>query len=111
MTSALLEFAVENLNVAAQYTDWLTPGEVSSPDEVMPGQGAIMRSGVSKVALYRDQDGKLTKLSAVCPHLGCLVTFNSVEQSWDCPCHGSRFKADGTVVNGPANCDLKPIEE
>lgn len=111
MTSSLLEFAVENLNVATQYTDWLTPGEVSSPDEVLPGQGAIMRSGVNKVALYRDQDGKLTKLSAVCPHLGCLVTFNSVEQSWDCPCHGSRFKADGTVVNGPANCDLKPIDE
>lgn len=111
MTSALLEFAVENLNVASQYTDWLTPGEVSSPSEVAPGQGAIMRSGVSKVALYRDQDGKLTKLSAVCPHLGCLVTFNSVEQSWDCPCHGSRFKADGTVVNGPANCDLKHLED
>jgi len=111
MTGSLLEYAVENLNVATQYTDWLTPGEVGSPDEVLPGHGAIMRSGMNKIALYRDPDGKLTKLSAVCPHLGCLVTFNSVEQTWDCPCHGSRFKADGAVVNGPANCDLKHIED
>ena len=65
-----------------------------------------MRRGASKVAVYRDADGKLHALSAVCPHLGCLVQWNDAEKTWDCPCHGSRFDKRGKVVNGPANSDL-----
>jgi Rieske Fe-S protein len=53
---------------------------------------------------------KLTELSAVCPHLKCIVHWNQAETTWDCPCHGSRFHADGEVVNGPANRNLEPIE-
>jgi glycine/D-amino acid oxidase-like deaminating enzyme/nitrite reductase/ring-hydroxylating ferredoxin subunit len=103
-------FTTENLNVAAQYTDWVTPGEVSSVDEVGPGTGAIMRRGMKKVAVSRDENGNVTELSAVCPHLDCIVHWNNAERTWDCPCHGSRFHADGTVVNGPANVDLKPVD-
>jgi Rieske Fe-S protein len=103
-------FTKENLNVAAQYTEWLTPGEVSSIDEIAPGSGAVLRRGMTKVAVSRDQNGKVCELSAVCPHLECIVQWNPAEQTWDCPCHGSRFHADGTVVNGPANSNLKPIE-
>jgi glycine/D-amino acid oxidase-like deaminating enzyme/nitrite reductase/ring-hydroxylating ferredoxin subunit len=103
-------FAKENLNVAAQYTDWLTPGEVSSVDEVPKDCGAILRRGMTKVAVHRDDQGNVTELSAVCPHLQCIVQWNPDESSWDCPCHGSRFHADGEVVNGPANKNLPPAD-
>jgi Rieske Fe-S protein len=102
-------FVEENLNVAAQYTDWLTPGEVKSEEEIEPGCGAVLRRGVSKRALYRDERGKVTELSAVCPHLGCIVQWNAAEKTWDCPCHGSRFERQGKVINGPANTNLKLV--
>lgn len=107
--SALGEFAKENLNVAAQYTDYVTPGEVDSADEVERGEGALLRSGLSKTAIYRDEDGVVHSVSAVCRHLGCIVNWNSNEKSWDCPCHGSRYDATGRVINGPANSDLEAV--
>lgn len=102
------EYAGENINVAGQFTDYLTAGEIKSVDELNAGQGAIMREGVSKLAVYRDETGMVHKLSAVCPHLGCVVSWNSTEKTWDCPCHGSKYRADGRVYNGPANSDLSP---
>jgi glycine/D-amino acid oxidase-like deaminating enzyme/nitrite reductase/ring-hydroxylating ferredoxin subunit len=108
---ALPEYASENINVAGQYTDYVTAGDIKSESELRPGQGAIMREGVSKIAVHRDHAGNVHKLSAVCPHLGCVVAWNSTEQTWDCPCHGSRFSAEGRVYNGPANTDLSPAEE
>lgn len=69
-----------------------------------------MRSGLSKVAVYRDESGALSKCSAVCTHLGCIVQWNPVERSWDCPCHGSRFDPHGRVVMGPAIDDLAKTE-
>ena len=107
-----VEFARENLNVAAQYADYLTGGEVSSADEVEPGSGAVMRRGLSKVAIHRDDAGALHEFSAVCTHLGCIVAWNDREKSWDCPCHGSRFDCqDGHVLNGPAIEGLSPAGE
>ncbi|MBW8839057.1 MAG: FAD-dependent oxidoreductase [Gemmatimonadetes bacterium] len=100
------DFVKENVNVAAQYRDWVTPGEVSSPDDIKAGTGAIMRDGAKKYAVYRDDGGAVHIRSAVCPHLYCIVGWNSVEKTWDCPCHGSRFDAYGRVVNGPAISDL-----
>jgi glycine/D-amino acid oxidase-like deaminating enzyme/nitrite reductase/ring-hydroxylating ferredoxin subunit len=104
-------FLKENLNVAAQYVrDYATPGEIASADMIAPGSGAILRHGLTKVAAHRDAAGRLHELSAVCPHLGCIVHWNRVEKTWDCPCHGSRFAAEGRVINGPANRDLAPAE-
>ena len=102
------EFAKENLNVAKQYTDWLTGGEVKSPEEIPPGSGAVMRRGLKKVAIYRDENKVVHECSAVCPHLGCIVDWNDGEKTWDCPCHGSRFDCTGKVIDGPANSDLAP---
>jgi glycine/D-amino acid oxidase-like deaminating enzyme/nitrite reductase/ring-hydroxylating ferredoxin subunit len=99
-------FVKENVNVAAQYVDWVTPGEVSSPDAIEPGTGAIMRDGAKKFAVYRDEAGAVHIRSAVCTHLYCIVDWNSVEKTWDCPCHGSRFDPYGRVLNGPAISDL-----
>ena len=103
-------FAKENLNVAAQYVDWLRPSEVQSVREIQPGSGAVLRRGLTKVAVYRDDKGKMHECSAVCPHLGCIVHWNAAEQSWDCPCHGSRFDEYGKVINGPSNVDLPPAD-
>jgi glycine/D-amino acid oxidase-like deaminating enzyme/nitrite reductase/ring-hydroxylating ferredoxin subunit len=107
---AIKEFAKENLNVAAQFVDYVTPGEVDSADEIAAGEGAIIRHGLTKVAAYRDETGTLHERSAVCTHLGCIVDWNTTEKTWDCPCHGSRFDALGRVVMGPANSDLAAVE-
>jgi Rieske Fe-S protein len=68
-----------------------------------------MRDGVTKVAVYRDEQGVVHQRSAVCPHLGCIVDWNHAERTWDCPCHGSRFDCTGRVLNGPANSDLAEV--
>jgi Rieske Fe-S protein len=104
------EFVKENADVVVQYKDFLTPGQVRSPEELKPGDGAVMREGLSKVAVYKDDAGKVHKVSAVCTHLQCIVRWNGIEKSWDCPCHGSRFDPLGKVVMGPAIDDLKPVE-
>ena len=103
-------FARENINVALQYTDWLTGGDVESVDEVPAGGGAILRRGLEKIAVYRDEQGQAHECLAKCPHLGCVVHWNPAETTWDCPCHGSRFDPYGKVINGPANRDLAPAE-
>jgi Rieske Fe-S protein len=104
------EYVTENLNVAAEYTDLVTGGEVKSADEIAPGSGAVMGRGPLKVAVYRDPKGQVHECSAICPHLHCVVHWNGLENSWDCPCHGSRFTAYGKLLNGPANEDLAPAE-
>jgi glycine/D-amino acid oxidase-like deaminating enzyme/nitrite reductase/ring-hydroxylating ferredoxin subunit len=109
--AAAAGFARENSNVALQYTEWLTGGDVASVDEVSPGSGAIVRKGLEKIAVYRDPQGKLHERNAACPHLGCVVHWNRAETTWDCPCHGSRFDRYGKVISGPANRDLAPAQK
>jgi glycine/D-amino acid oxidase-like deaminating enzyme/nitrite reductase/ring-hydroxylating ferredoxin subunit len=104
---AAADFVRENLNVAAHFADWLERGEVKSARALKRGQGAVVRRGLRKVAAFRDTDGTLYEHSAACPHLGCAVAWNAAEQTWDCPCHGSRFdKHDGHPLNGPAVAPL-----
>ena len=101
------DFISENLNVVAQYKDLVTRGDVKSESEVARGEGAVIREGLKKLAVYRDAAGTVHKCSAVCTHMGCVVEWNHVEKSWDCPCHGSRFDPMGKVVMGPAVEDLR----
>ena len=103
---SLQEFARENASVAADYTELLTGGDLASAHDIAPGSGAVLRQGLTKVAVYKDPQGQTHTCSAICPHLGCVVHWNSLETSWDCPCHGSRFDAYGHLVAGPANSDL-----
>ncbi|HEX2094707.1 MAG TPA: FAD-dependent oxidoreductase [Longimicrobiaceae bacterium] len=105
-----MEFLHENLDVAVRYTEWLRGGDVPSVDAIAPGTGAVVQRGRKKIAAYRDEEGTLHELSAVCTHLGCIVSWNSEERSWDCPCHGSRFTPTGEVLNGPALHPLMPSE-
>jgi len=100
----------ENVSVAKNFAEYVAPGDISSLDELRPGQGAIVRQGMSKVAAYRDTNGELMLRSAACSHLGCHVHWNSFENCWDCPCHGSQFAPDGTALNGPAVSSLAKVE-
>lgn len=74
-----------------------------------PGQAEVCRVGTSLVAAYKDGDEVVHAVSAHCTHLGCVLAFNNAEQSWDCPCHSSRFDIDGAVLNGPAVAPLKQV--
>lgn len=97
-------------NMVAQYADWVTKTDIKDADELKPGQGGIISSGVKKIAAYRDEQNNLHTCSAVCPHLGAILQWNAEEKSFDCPAHGSRFTTEGKVINGPAIDDLKGIE-
>lgn len=103
------EFVRENANTLAQYKDLVTGGDVASIEDIPAGQGAVMRQGTHKIAVYRSPSGKIHRCSAICTHLQCVVHWNSVEKSWDCPCHGSRFDPVGKVLMGPAIDDLPPV--
>ena len=90
-------------------SDWLTPAKAVSPESIPRGEGAIIKIDGHKVACAHDRHGKLHQVSAVCTHLGCIVHFNQAEQTWDCPCHGSRFSLSGDVIAGPAESPLDPV--
>lgn len=109
-TQSITEAVPEVISSTVPYVDWVTGGDVSSEDEIKPGEGAILRDGASKIAVYRDENGELHKRSAVCRHMGCLVRFNSAEKTWDCPCHGSRYGTDGHPINTPAVSSLEPVQ-
>lgn len=100
------EFVKEQANTLAQYKELATGGDLSDVDAIRPGEGAIVRKGMTKLAVYRDQASALHVRSAICTHLGCVVAWNSAEKSWDCPCHSSRFDVDGEVLHGPAGSPL-----
>ncbi len=81
--------------------------EARSVDEVKRDEGKIVLTEGKRLAVFRDDEGELHAVASVCTHLGCHVSFNSAQKSWDCPCHGSRFSIDGEVLDGPA---IKPLE-
>jgi glycine/D-amino acid oxidase-like deaminating enzyme/nitrite reductase/ring-hydroxylating ferredoxin subunit len=89
--------------------DRLARAGADSVRELKPGEGMIIGRRGKKVAAFRDRSGNIHRLSPVCTHLGCLVRWNPAESTWDCPCHGSRFKPTGEVIAGPAEEPLPPI--
>jgi glycine/D-amino acid oxidase-like deaminating enzyme/nitrite reductase/ring-hydroxylating ferredoxin subunit len=88
--------------------DRLPTSHADRVEDIAPGTGAVVRVDGRRCAVYRDDAGGVQAVSARCTHLGCLVHFNDAEHAWECPCHGSRFATDGTVVQGPANRPLEP---
>jgi glycine/D-amino acid oxidase-like deaminating enzyme/nitrite reductase/ring-hydroxylating ferredoxin subunit len=97
--------AVENGRVARRFvTDRIRPG--SAGEELAPGEGAVIRAGLRHQAVYRDESGNTHVLSARCPHLGCIVAWSEADKTWECPCHGSRFAAEGGLLQGPATTGL-----
>ncbi len=108
--SAVVNYINENVTAIKNFAEYLMPAEIDSAAALKPGEGGIMRNGTSKIAVSRDSDGALHARSAVCTHLGCHLHWNSTEQCWDCPCHGSQFAPDGAVLAGPAIAPLAPAE-
>jgi hypothetical protein len=103
-------FLKEQVDVVKQLVEHLTPGERDSFDDLSPGEGAVVRDGLQKIAAYRDEDGALLLRSATCSHAGCVVQWNGFERCWDCPCHGSQFATDGSVLTGPATEPLGIVD-
>ncbi len=108
--ASVRRFLAENVDFPAHLVgDRLKRPDARSFMEVPHGEGRIVDHGGRKLAVYRDQRGDLSVMSAVCTHLGCIVHWNTVEKSWDCPCHGSRFECTGEVLAGPAVTPLQPM--
>lgn len=95
-------FAKGNADVATELVGGYLAKKPKSFEELSPGEAAVLKIDGDNVAGYRDENGRLHAVSAVCTHLGCLVGFNETDRTWDCPCHGSRFALDGEVIHGPA---------
>lgn len=97
------QFAKENIHVTRHmFKDYLSPEKLEEADEVAPGQARVAKVDGEQLAIHRTADGQLKVLSAVCPHMKCIVHWNPMESTWDCPCHGSRFDCDGEVIEGPS---------
>lgn len=108
---AAARFIQGSCNAALQYMDWLTPGDKETIEALPPNEGIIIREGLKKLAVYKDEQHQVHINSAFCPHLGGCVRWNSGEKSWDCPCHGSRFSGCGKVMNGPSIDSLSPRDK
>ncbi|MGW0706342.1 FAD-dependent oxidoreductase [Streptomyces sp. NPDC002643] len=101
-------FVKHQAHVARHFVgDRLTSASGATPEDLAPGDGAVLRVGGRRCAVHRDEGGQLHSVSAHCTHLGCVVAFNQAERTWECPCHGSRFTPNGEVVQGPA---VRPLE-
>ena len=100
----------ETANEGGQFIRGWMKHARAEPTDLQPDEAAIYSREGKPVAAYRDSDGELHTGSAVCPHMGCVVAFNPAERSWDCPCHGSRFAVDGSVIDAPAIKGLSSIE-
>ncbi len=101
------KFLKENLDVAAHYLKDLTTAKTAL-EELGTGEGKVVKKDGERLAVHRNEDGDLEVVSAVCTHMGCNVHWNHAEKTWDCPCHGSRFATDGTVIEGPA---FEPLQK
>lgn len=86
-------------------------GDVPSEEKIPRGEGAVVLARGRRLAVYRDELGRVHRFSATCQHLGGIVHWNAAEKTWDCPCHGARYDRAGHVVNGPACCDLERMPE
>jgi glycine/D-amino acid oxidase-like deaminating enzyme/nitrite reductase/ring-hydroxylating ferredoxin subunit len=106
------EFLSKNLHVGREFVgDRLQALRAAPAERLARGEGGLARFQGELVAAYKDEAGALHTLSPRCTHMGCLVAWNRAEQTWDCPCHGSRFDRDGRVLHGPAVRDLCPRGE
>ncbi|KXJ88366.1 FAD dependent oxidoreductase [Microdochium bolleyi] len=111
MIKSAPKMIAHDLQINSQYKRFLK-SDISDIEDLVPGSGGVLNPKTSgPIAVYKDENGQVTKLSALCPHLKGVVCWNAVEKSWDCPVHGSRFGVEGTCVQGPAKMGLSPVED
>jgi glycine/D-amino acid oxidase-like deaminating enzyme/nitrite reductase/ring-hydroxylating ferredoxin subunit len=110
--SSAKEVIAENLDVMRRFVvDRFTAGERLDDEQIPPGCGRLVSRHGKVIAMYRDPSGALYRLSPICKHAGCIVHWNEAERTWDCPCHGGRYTADGRRFYGPPASDLDPIRD
>lgn len=108
--AAFSNFVKENADVVYRFVaDRLAAEKLEALVELAPGTGAVVNYDDQRIALYKSPTGTLSALSPVCTHAGCIVAWNDVEKSWDCPCHGGRYDITGKVLTGPPRKDLNPV--
>jgi len=111
LTRGVWDYLKENVDYPYYLIrDRFAGADAQSLRAVKRGQGKIIERNGAKLAVYRDQAGAVTVRSATCTHMGCIVAWNTAERTWDCPCHGSRFKPSGDVISGPAEVPLSKVE-
>lgn len=104
-------FVKENVDVVKEFIGKrLSKEKIESLVEIAKGEGKVVKYEGESIALYRDERGTLHAVNPVCTHAKCIVQWNTSEKSWDCPCHGARYTADGKVITGPASKDLEIVE-
>lgn len=106
-TASAKSFLTHNAEVGAHFTtDWARSLLASEEATLRPADGTVVRTDDGPVGVSRSESGELNAVSAICPHMKCVLRWNDGEESWDCPCHGSRFSPEGKVLDGPAIEDL-----
>lgn len=107
---AAKKFLKENLDVAKEFLKYI-PGSLDEEElaSIAPGEGKVIEQDEGKAAVYKNNEGRISACSAICPHMACIVNWNNAEQTWDCPCHASRFTPEGKLLEGPSLHHLKPI--
>lgn len=109
--SSAWDYLKQNLDYPFYYLkDKLRAAEGTSLRDVQRGEGKILKINGERLAVYRNAHGNVTKLSPACTHMGCVVHWNQTDATWDCPCHGSRFRATGDVLAGPAETSLEDAD-
>ncbi|GAA0928090.1 FAD-dependent oxidoreductase [Kribbella koreensis] len=107
-TRAVAKLITDNLKVGKNFTlghaQRILRGGL---DHLEAGQGGLLKTGNGTIGGYRDQDGNLHTIKPICTHLGCPLTWNTADTTWDCSCHGSRFDPDGEILDGPATTPLE----
>ena len=110
---AMKDLVTENVDFPRRIiVDRIARRNVETKDlfDVKAGEGKIVSVEGRKLAVHRDEGGRLHAVSSVCTHMKCDVAWNLAEKTWDCPCHGSRFGVDGGVIHGPAHEALQKVE-
>ena len=102
------DFVLRNMKVAGTFVrDHIKPGEKKSVSALSPGEGGIVQNGMKKMAAFKEKNGIAHVVSPRCTHMYCQLEWNNFEESWDCPCHGSRFTPGGSILHAPAVKDLE----
>jgi glycine/D-amino acid oxidase-like deaminating enzyme/nitrite reductase/ring-hydroxylating ferredoxin subunit len=109
--AGFVSFISHNADVVKQFIGkWFEHEKLKELADLAEGEGKVIKYEGETIALYKDENGGLHALNPVCTHMKCSVTFNTAEQTWDCPCHGARYNTNGFVVTGPASMGLENIE-
>jgi Rieske Fe-S protein len=108
--AGFMDFVKENADVVSQFIGKRFAYErISTLSELANGEATLADWEGTKVALYKDDKGKVHAVDPVCPHAKCIVGWNRAEKSWDCPCHGARYTPQGEMITGPARRGLTPL--